>query len=266
MKKRMNIIFFALCFLAALFAELYCILNADLFSTVGFGLVALITGYLFMDSARSCIINRSKSLQYDLERVLSEENKQWSDRYTQITNLQKATYTAAKKNSAELSEQIGEIGTRLEAIEDNNRADLQKFTELQKMSMEGQKNALKMQLHYDRENTKQLINVLNDKINHNDMENQLSDILNLLDDNNKLLEKYLTETDQAVYHENETDHVEKYSEGKLQDTGKALNEEAAVAQEAQAESSSINVSPLYDDPNKELTTEEIAALFASAGK
>jgi hypothetical protein len=194
MKKRLDIIFFSICFLTALIAETYCIqvLEGDLFSVVGIGVVVLITGYLLMDSIRSKWVKSNEQLKYYLGHVYSEETEKWNERYTEILNMQKATYTATKKNTAMLSGQLEEVVLRLETLETNNAKSLQKLIELQMKSLEGQKNGLNLELNYNKENTKQLIKVLREESNRFDLKEDLAKILLSLEENNIILKERMS--------------------------------------------------------------------------
>jgi hypothetical protein len=65
---------------------------------------------------------------------------------------------------------------------------LQRVIELQKLAMEGQKNALKMEIHYNRDNAKQVINTIHNNDYKSELNNQFSKIINLMESNNKLME------------------------------------------------------------------------------
>lgn len=347
MKKRMNIIFFGLCFLASLLAEGFCfqVLKGEWISTAGIGIVVIITGYLFMDSLRSLIKTNIDNLKFYMDRNLREETERWSERYTEIVNLQKATYTATKKNTVMITEQITKVLFLLQEQENNSMNSRQMLIELQKKAMEGQKNALNMQIHYGKENTKQLMDTISSKEDKSDVIPQLERVLELLDVNNDLLKNYFDKLSerkpesQASYEEDEESQEDSYtdekgyiadnydieeydmenkdnhdngfkedsieaeadeddyqSEGILQDEASDSlpednkqseevisentensdsanndaglddsNEEPGFSAFYSGEAGNKDVKPLYADPNKALTADEIAALFASAG-
>ncbi|MHB8127971.1 MAG: hypothetical protein ACYDEX_03130 [Mobilitalea sp.] len=303
MKKRINIIFFSICFFAALLAEAYCIqvLEGDLFSVVGIGIVVLITGYLLMDAVRTQLIRSSENAKTYMEHMYKEEAEKWNERFTEFVNLQKATYTATKKNTAMMAEQFEEILLRMETVEANNAKAIQKITELQKKSLEGQKNALNLEINYSKENTKQLINVLREEGNHIELKEQLKLITSYLEDNNELLKAHMNNREdkgygfdsgfnikkesgfaqdnfmdksftEDFYEELDTqDHVEEDvgNEENASETSMFFEEELeleAINSVMEAEETVPTVTPLYDDPNKALTADEIANLFASFGK
>jgi len=219
MNKRMNTIFFGICFLATLLAEIYCIqnLSGDIFSIVGMGTVVLLTGYLLLSSIRDLWIKDREKTKLILDKLSQEETQKWNERYNELINMQKATYTATKKNTAMLQEQLDNLHLRLEAFEKKNEKATLKMTELQKKSLEGQKNALNLEINYNKENTKQLIKVLREErelVNHKEQPNLL---------------------------------------------------QASPVQEIVKLEEPV-VIPLYDDPNKALTADEIAGLFASFSK
>lgn len=190
MKKKLNITFFGICFMAALMGEAYCIevLKGDLFSTVGIGIVVLITGYLFIDTIISTIRQNTEDIKFYADRTIREEDDKWNERFTEIINLQKATYTATKKNTIMLTQQMKDLESLLDNMESNYNKGLQRVIELQKLAMEGQKNALKMEIHYNRDNAKQVINTIHNNDYKSELNNQFSKIINLMESNNKLME------------------------------------------------------------------------------
>jgi hypothetical protein len=297
MKKRMNTLFFGICFIAALIAEAYCfqVLKGDLFSVVGIGIVVLITGYLVMDSIRTSLKVKSENIKFYIERYLSEEIEKRNERYSELANLQKATYTAIKKNTAILEQQAQLLLHSLEELEENNIKELQRMTWLHKKSLEGQKNSLNMEIHYNKENTKQIINALHEEGENVDIKNQIAKILKLLEENNELLKSYDGKEENNGLLKSYDAQEENIELLKAYDSGiknaseppKNLDEEYGLEaiqtsikseeqplkelefdspEEAESIDYSINVTPLYEDPNKQLTTDEIAALFASVGK
>lgn len=203
MKKRLNIIFFSVCFLMALISEAYVMQTGagDLFSVAGIGVVVLITGYLLMDSIRSKLIESSKGAKFYLDQIYQEETQRGNERYTELANLQKATYSATKKNTAMLTEQFEEIILRLETMEINNSKALNKMTELQKKALEGQKNALNLEINYNKENTKQLIKVLREEGKRSETNELLNKILESLEKNNELLQTQINNKESSEYKE-----------------------------------------------------------------
>jgi hypothetical protein len=199
-----------------------------------------------MDSIRSSINRRNENRQLYIDKIVKEETQKWNNRYEEISNLQKATYSAAKKNSALLESQLDMIGN-----------ELHKLIELKRLSMEGQKNALNMEIQHNRANTKQLINVLQEESKKQDYAEQLSKILDRMEINNQLIKEY-------------SDHLKcsDYSQAGNVDIETASEQDNEYVSESEAEESTntVKVNPLYDDPNKNLSTDEIAALFASVGK
>ncbi len=214
MKKRLNLMFFSICFLAAIVTEAYFIqrVEEDLISVAGIGVVVLITGYLWMDSLRGLFMQK----------------------YTEIINLHKAVYTATKKDTAEVTNQLTELLARMEIMENNTASALQLITEYQKKALEGQKNALNYKINYNKENTKQIISAVQEGSNRAELLELLSKLYHRLDGNER----------------------------------EKINPEDELFQEEDLTSESVTsanpgVIPLYDDPNKNLTTDEIASLFAS---
>ncbi len=218
MKKRLNLMFLSICFLAAIVIEAYFIQRPeeDLLSVAGIGAVVLITGYLWMDGIRSF----------------------FTGKYTEIINLQKAVYTATKKDTMEVTRQLSELLARMEVMENNTINALQVIADLQKKALEGQKNALNYKINYNKENTKQIIAAVQEGSNRAELLELLSRLYNRLDG-----------TYQAAKENPEEEFFE----------------EEDLTSEAVTQASSV-IAPLYDDPNKNLSTDEIASLFASFGQ
>ena len=114
--------FFCLCFIAAFMAEVYCftVLEGDPISVIGIGLVVLITGYLLLDSLAGSLSQGRDKMKADMEAMYREESENWKERYTELMNIQKATYAALKKTTARMEEQIKELQGKLEDMEEAN--------------------------------------------------------------------------------------------------------------------------------------------------
>lgn len=339
MKKLNTPQFFTLCFLAALLAEAYCFtaLEGDPVSVVGIGVVVLITAYLLLDSIIGMASqSRDKAKAY-VETIYQEEAKQWKERFTELVNIQKATYAAFKKNSALMEERIQELHSRLESLEETNSKALLKIAELQMKALEGQKNSVNLEVNYSKQNTLQIIDAIKEGLDNKDYKDDLLKILEVLNANQELLKEYrdvldnlknisyvgtsygntpdeqeefpaYSETEDYINYFDEEEKPEAYAEygenedtieetlsnpaedeepdasitssffdedifrdeyeEKTPETADEVVYEAAeeVAQEALVETVNPTVIPLYDDPNKKLSPEEIAALFSSYGQ
>jgi uncharacterized membrane protein len=205
MLKKINSIFFGLFFLIALILEIFVIykFDGDLFTTIGIGLVVLITGYIFMDTVRSQVQESISNIKLDLEKSQKEELDIIKKELKQLLDIQKASYTATKKNAFML-----------------------------KKTMEGQKNALNLELNHNKESTRQLIEVF--KIENIKIEQHQEELKKILA---RLEDKKPSETNDS------NNSNQKFSED---------NKEV--------------IEPLYDDPNKALTADEITSLFEAYGQ
>jgi hypothetical protein len=193
MKKRINIIFFSICFLGAIIAEAYFILAeaGNLISVIGIGMVALIMCYLLMDSIRSKLSESSKSVKNYIDQMYREDTERWNERFMELQNLQKATYTAIKKNTSMTSEQYGELLIRVETLEANNSKAVQKIIELQKKALEGQKNSLSLEINHNKENTKQIVKALRETSNQEESKELLNRILERLEKGTEVIKNEL---------------------------------------------------------------------------
>lgn len=277
MKKRLNIVFFSICFLAALLAEAYCIhiLDGDLLSVGGIGIVVLISGYLLLDSIREQWVKSREKAKFVLEKIHQEETEKWNERYNELSNLQKATYTATKKNTAMLQEKFDEILIKMDSLEKIYEKSAQKITELQKKSMEGQKNALNLEINYNKENTKQIIKVLREQGKKLDQEEQLSLISNQLEKNNAYLQENIGKiqyeySNEGTSSESGTDsdtfEFNTFEDEDKSDLETVWNTSNDQELEENNQQEKPTIVPLYDDPNKALTPDEIASLFTNFGK
>lgn len=212
MLKKINSIFFGLFFLTALILEIYVIykFDGDLFTTIGIGVVVLITGYIFMDTVRSQVQESINNIKHDLEKTQKEELDIIKKELKQILDIQKASYTATKKN-----------GSSLTSIE-----------MLQKKSMEGQKNALNLELNHNKESTRQLIEIFKDE--------------------NSKIEQYQEELKMIL--------------ARLDDKKPSETNDAKNSIQESSEDNKQVIEPLYDDPNKALTADEISSLFEAYGQ
>ena len=80
------------------------------------------------------------------------ETEKWDSRYTELLNIQKATYTALKKNDTWQQEQIEDLSEKLAQI-----------IELQNKLKEGQIKALNVAVNYSREHTKELLDAIKEE-------------------------------------------------------------------------------------------------------
>lgn len=231
MSKILNSVFFGLFFITSLILEIYCIhiLNGDLFTTIGIGVVVLISGYLLMDSIRSQWKESMNAMHKELESKYQEVNEKLAMSLSQMHDLQKGTYVATKKNANVLQEEIKDILESLDSMVKEQQKVMEDIIQLQKKSMEGQKNAINLELNYNKENTKQLIDAFKEE-------------------SAKLEQKQET-LFELIFQ----------LEDKIASDLKKSNSEAGNA------ANKKEVKPLYDDPNKNLTPEEISLLFASYG-
>jgi hypothetical protein len=325
MKKRLNSVFFGVCFLAALLAETYSfiVLKGDLLNSIGFGLVVLITGYLLFSELRNSFYDKKSKLTYYVDHIIFEELETLKSRLNDSSNVQKATYSATKKSTEIIKEELEEIRNHLDALESNNSSALYLIAELQRRSLEGQKKALNIELNYNRESTKQLLEALQSEGKYSEVEQKLDKIITLLEQKDELLWDLNVETLKNQKRSNNPDFVdeaavtaEKIEDNKVtdemdqeypitEDTTENFNEpdgfeqddfsqqddekiddiqvepeedktefdmvqgdmsEENLTEEEVEETNSSTILPLYDDPNKALSADEIAALFESYGK
>lgn len=171
-----------------------------------------------------------------LEQILTEDREVWKERYYELEKLQKATYTAAKKSTAILTEQIEIVLSRLESLENNFNSAWQVITELQKKSLDGQKKALSIEINHMKDNMSHLQDIIKEENGLDDIRKNIEHIINLLDKDKNYLSS---------------------------ETGISTREPISEAVDYSI-NNNVKVTPLYDNPNQNLTPEEIASLFASA--
>lgn len=157
MKRKASIILFGISFLIAILGEIY-LLNASqphVFSIIGIGTVVILTGYLFFDSIWEYVSSLNKKKEFLWEEMIRQDAEKWDSRYTELLNIQKATYTALKKSDSKLQEQINELSDRLRQI-----------IEIQNKLVEGQTKALNISVNYSKEHTKKLIEAIKEESKH----------------------------------------------------------------------------------------------------
>ncbi len=162
----------------------------------------------------------------------------FTQKYTELLNLKKAVYTATKKDTAEVTRLISELMERLERLEQQTQDALLTVTQLQTKALEGQKNSLNYNLNYNKENTKQIIATIEEC-------SKKGELLALLSKLNDRLEGYVLTA---------KENTEEEYLGKVVPASESIHKD------------SLKITPLYEDPNKNLTTDEIASLFASFGQ
>ncbi len=282
MKKKLNIVFFSLCFLGSVIAEAYFIQAgaSHLFSIIALGAVVLITGYLWMDSIRSKLSESGKEIKNYIDRMYLEETGRWNERLNELQNLQKATYTATKKNTATLSEQLEELIDRIDSLEVNNASALQRLADLQIKALEGQKKALSLEINYNKENARQLMKAIGESGNQTEMIEVLGRIAERLECSTQVVQQELqnmSNTDRVLsmsnqyfessWNMNSEPRVENLTEtGWNVDAVVELDEELSEQEAEEQQALNKEIKPLYADANKALSADEISALFASYGQ
>lgn len=169
--KKASILLFGISFLIAILGEVY-LLNMPqphILSIITIGIVVILTGYLFFDSIWEYIssVLKSKRLLWDERWRQNEEERDTA--YTELLNIQKATYSALKKSDIKIQEDIKEISDQLTHI-----------IQLQNKAMDGQKKALNISVNYSKEHTKELIQAIKEECKGINYEEQLSSIISLL--------------------------------------------------------------------------------------
>ncbi len=318
-------------------AEAYFIQSGadNLFSIIAFGIIVLITGYLCLDSIRDNLLEASREIRNYFDRMYHEDTQRWNERIDEQHNLQKATYTAAKKNTSTLSEKLEELIGRIEVLEEDNNKAIQRLIDLQKKALEGQKNALGLEINYNKENTKQLIKAISMTGDHRETVELLNKLVEQLEHSTLILQdeiqklkgstitpnktmseeedtlngnfeghlENLTETGWDMEAEVELDtklsnwsnetsvtdnswkniaseYIQLIGEQETENAYKKTPEtDPSVIEESMPEIADFiqdtvledqpekqEIKPLYDDPNKALSADEIASLFASFGQ
>jgi len=207
MFRWINTIFFGICFITALLLEVFCIYKyeGDLFTSIGIGIVVLITAYLLFDSIRSNWKDYYAKIYSEIQLHNKEIEEKLDDVLSQLLRIQKATYVATKKNSQLLQEKLFDASKDI-----NNQAHDYQGDILLML----QEESNKLQL-------------------------QQEELLNMIFQLEKKIVSGMTDTAESTQPLSET----KKSESKIPD-----------------------ITPLYDDPNKNLTPEEISTLFATYGE
>lgn len=237
MKNKLNIIFFSICLMAALLLEIYCIivLDGETVSTVGIGVIVLIMSYLLLDSIREQISNTRRNVRLSLEQIYHEDMDKWNERCMEIINLQKASYSATKKQTILLEEKLEQLLTVQEKFNQEKLSSLQYIADLQLKFLEGQKKALNIEVNYNNKNTKILIQTIQDEVRKLDNKEQIALLIKQLE-------------------QNRIESIELDDK----DTEDLIGSDEKVVSDWYESKGSEN-------PNKSLTADEIAALFSTYG-
>jgi hypothetical protein len=193
-KKKKNIIAIGGCFITTLLLQIYSIelVHVNIMFPIGLGIIALIMGYIFMDAIRKNIEQERKDDKFYLDHSISHESEKWLERYTELLNTQKASYTATKKNTEYQMRQFEVVLSRLEALEKNQATALTKVLELQKKALEGQKKALNIEITNSKENVNKIVELLQEGPKQEEvLEDQFSKLLSLEESNQKLFQDQL---------------------------------------------------------------------------
>ncbi len=192
-KKKKNIIAIGGCFITTLLLQIYSIelVHVSILFPIGLGLLALIIGYFFMDAIRQYVEQDRMDDKFYLDHAIGHESEKWQECYTELLNMQKATYTATKKNTEYQLKQFEEVLLRLEALEKNQAASLNKIIELQTKALEGQKKALNIEINHSKENVNKIMERLQEEPKQDVSSLQFEKLLSLEENNQKLFQDQL---------------------------------------------------------------------------
>lgn len=177
MKRKASVLLFGASFLIAILGEAYLLNEPQphLLSIIGIGIVVILTGYLFLDAALEYIASSNKKNDLLSDEGQRLEAEKWDSRFTELLNIQKATYAALKKSDNKVQEDIKALYDMLKQI-----------IQLQNMTIDGQKKALNISVNYSRENMNKLLDAIINEGN-DDKEKAASEISPLYDDPNATL-------------------------------------------------------------------------------
>lgn len=151
MKNKNSIMIFGIGFLIVILGEAYLLnmTQTHLLSIIGIGVLVVVTGYLFFDAIWEYFTSESRMKELLRQEEVRQESEKMDSRYTELINIQKATYTALKKSDIKRQEEMNELS-----------ASLAEIIQLQKKIIEGQKKALSISINYCKEHTKELIETI----------------------------------------------------------------------------------------------------------
>lgn len=192
-KKKKNIIAIGGCFITTLLLQIYSIelVHVSIMFPIGLGLLALIIGYFFMDAIRQYVEQDRMDDKFYLDHAISHESEKWLECYTELLNMQKATYTATKKNAEYQIKQFDEVLLRLDALEKNQATSLNKIIELQTKALEGQKKALNIEINHSKENVNRIMERLQEEPKQDVSSILFEKLLSLEESNQKLFQDQL---------------------------------------------------------------------------
>ncbi len=128
-------------------------LRSSLLAVIGGAAVLLITSYLLIDSILENYIGHGSS----------EETIELIDRLGNLENVEKAIYTATKRNGSDTKDKLAELNSAVthNPASANTLAALQSLHEAVHLLRQDQQSGVKMIIKYNKENAKQLAELMN---------------------------------------------------------------------------------------------------------
>jgi len=310
--KKFNIsIFYILFFLAAVFLSAFVLLELreDYLAVLGSVAVLLISGYLLVDKLHEDILFFMSELQKGSKPSDEPEKEKLAPYLEEIQKIEKASYTAVKKNTLagedhykELLYQMGQISDRIQQLmlaaeKSAENVPGKQLLQIQQQILDQdtenyqyQNNALKAVVKYNKENAKQVADSV--KANTHDLllqsetdTDRILEGLHLLGEqiiqlsmiqeriNDKI--DMIQETGiQSVVMEKEKevlpDKPESAYKEVLPDKPEPVYKEVLPEKPEPADIPVLQTTkevlpPSSADPNRSLSADEIAAMFAAAG-
>ncbi len=191
--QKKNIIAIGGCFFTTLLLHIYSIelVHVSIIIPIGLGIISLGMACFFLDAICKYIVRDQKDNQFYLDHAISHESELWLERYTELLNTQKASYTATKKSAEYQRKQFEDVLSKLESLEKNQENTLQKVLELQKKALEGQKKALNIEMNHSKENANKIMEILQEESKREVSSNQFDKLLSLEESNQKLFQDQL---------------------------------------------------------------------------
>ena len=280
MKKGNGVIYFALLFVASVLAELYCMIQFrnDYITVIGVGVIVLIAAYLVMDGIKGLWSNYVNERD-DMQRAIQNEAlEQLDERVQHSEKYMKALYVVVKKLLPAMEEeqnQIAELKGQLvselsksqtaaaKLVAKCNRDDNRRLEEIGKETQEAVSIINQNSVETRKEVSDGFVGVQNCLVELRDVMAELEQVMGTFERKQETVSVAEAAEPEVAEEPKGLEVAEKLELEEELETAEEpeVAEEPEAAEELEAEPAA----PEAIDPNKPMSPEEIAALFATAG-
>lgn len=251
MKTKLNVVFFSICLMASILTELYILIahKGDMVSAIGIGVVILIMTYLTLDAIRDYVNVERQKIKDILNEMHLANKESENENYAYLINIQKASYSAMKKHSAIMEEELQKIRSLLEKLDEENSKPHESMLMLQRKTLEAIKATLNIEVTHGKENTNRMIRIMQEEIHSLGSMKQQSALEKAVDSQS-----------------GKKPDTEQFDTKVIEEAVEFLEEKNQNKEDSFSENNLIEIPLIYEDPNKALSPDEIATLFSTYGQ